>query len=313
MTALKIGFAGTPEVALPALAALAESEHEVAVVITRPDAPAGRGKKLTASSVAQLAAELGIPVLKPSHPRDPEFQAALVAFGLDAVAVVAYGALLPQSALDLVPHGWVNLHFSLLPRWRGAAPVQRAIWEGDQVTGATTFRIVRALDAGPVFGTIETPVRSGQTAGELLDELSQSGAQLLVKTMSAIADGAEPTEQADEGLTVAAKITVDDAHVDFGVPTDAVDRQIRAVTPAPGAWAQFTSNGVEERFKIVSATPVHLDEPLGPGELRATKRALLVGTVDGGLELVRVQPHGKKQMAGADWARGVQVTGARLS
>lgn len=300
--------------AVSALAVLADSEHEVAVVITRPDAPAGRGKKLTASPVADLATELGIPVLKPVHPRDSEFQSQLAAFGLDAVAVVAYGALLPQTALDLVPHGWINLHFSLLPRWRGAAPVQRAIWAGDEVTGATTFRIVKALDAGPVFGTVETPIKPGQTAGELLDELARSGAELLVETMTAIAAGAEPTPQSEDGLTLAAKITTDDAHVDVTGTTVEVDRQIRAVTPAPGAWALLTlAGGSQERFKIASAVPVRPDEPLAAGELRATKRALLVGTADGALDLVRVQPHGKKQMAGSDWARGAHLHGARLA
>ena len=165
---MRVVFAGTPEVAVPALDAIAASRHELVGVVTRPDAPSGRGRKLVASPVAQRAEELGVPVLKPEHPRDPDFQAALAELRPDACPVVAYGALLPQSALDLVPHGWINLHFSVLPSWRGAAPVQHSLWAGDEVTGATTFRIVKALDAGPVFGVMTERIRPDDTAGDLL-------------------------------------------------------------------------------------------------------------------------------------------------
>ena len=176
-------FAGTPEVALLSLDAVAASRHDLVGVVTRPDAPAGRGRRLVASPVAQRAEELGVPVLKPDHPRDPDFQEQLRALRPDVCPVVAYGALLPQSALDIPAHGWVNLHFSCLPAWRGAAPVQHAIWAGDEVTGATTFRIVKELDAGPVFGIMTELIRPDDTAGDLLGRLAEGGAGLLVATM----------------------------------------------------------------------------------------------------------------------------------
>ncbi|HEX4978131.1 MAG TPA: formyltransferase family protein, partial [Nocardioides sp.] len=178
---MRVVFAGTPEVAVPALEAIAASEHELVGVVTRPDAPAGRGRKLLASPVGARSEELGVPVLKPEHPRDPAFQDELRALAPDCCPVVAYGALLPQSALDVPPQGWVNLHFSVLPSWRGAAPVQNALWAGDEVTGATTFRIVRELDAGPVFGVMTQLVRPDDTAGSLLERLAEGGAAALYR------------------------------------------------------------------------------------------------------------------------------------
>ncbi|MFI2707578.1 methionyl-tRNA formyltransferase, partial [Nocardioides sp. CER28] len=225
---MRLAFAGTPEVALPSLNAIAESRHELVAVVTRPDAPAGRGRRLVASPVAQRAEELGIPVLKPEHPRDPAFQDELKALDVDCVPVVAYGALLPASALDIPRHGWVNLHFSLLPQWRGAAPVQHAIWAGDEFSGATTFRIVPALDAGPTFGVMTERIRPADTAGDLLGRLAEGGAQLLVATLDGIDDGSlEAREQPTDDVTVAPKITVDDARVDWSEPAAAVDRRIR--------------------------------------------------------------------------------------
>lgn len=304
---MKIAFAGTPEVAVTALDALVESHHEVIGVITRPDAPAGRGKKLTASPVAQRAEELGLPILKPEHPRDADFQAELATWEVDAVAVVAYGALLPQSALDLIPHGWINLHFSLLPRWRGAAPVQRAILAGDNTTGATTFRIVKALDAGPMYRCLTMMISSTATAGQLLDELAQAGGPLLVGTFDDIENGVEPTEQSEAGVTQAAKISTQDAHVDFVNDHVTVSRQIRAMTPAPGAWADF--NGGTFKIVEIADVPVGAQVPqLEPGELGADKKHLWVGTGTAPLELVRVKAAGKRVMAGADWARGVDLT-----
>lgn len=304
---MRIAFAGTPAVALPALDALAASDHELVAVITRPDAPAGRGKRLTQSPVGDWAEQRGIGVLKPVHPREPEFHDQLRALELDAVAVVAYGALLPQSVLDLIPGGWINLHFSVLPRWRGAAPVQRAILAGDDITGATTFRIVQELDAGPIFGTVTTPIKQGQTSGDLLDELAHTGAGLMVATMDAIAAGVQPTKQATDGITLAPKLTIEDARIDWTAPAEVVDRQIRGVTPAPGAWSLHEG----ERFKILQAAPTDTEEALQPGELKASKRELLVGTGTGPMELRMVQPFGKKAMNGADWARG--ATPVRLT
>ncbi|WP_185994809.1 methionyl-tRNA formyltransferase [Nocardioides campestrisoli] len=307
---MRIVFAGTPEVAVPALDALVASDHEVVGVVTRPDAPAGRGRKLVASPVAQRAEELGLPVLKPAHPRDPEFQEELRALRPDCCPVVAYGALLPQSALDLVPHGWVNLHFSVLPSWRGAAPVQHAIWAGDEVTGATTFRIVKELDAGPTFGVMTERIREHDTAGDLLARLAEGGAGLLVQTLDGIESGElEAREQQAEGVSFAPKITVEDARVDWSEPAVAVDRRIRACTPGPGAWS--THEG--ERVKIGPVRLTEGRERLAPGEVEVTKKALFVGTATDPVQLDRVKPFGKKEMAAADWARGARLdSGFRL-
>jgi len=297
---MRVVFAGTPDVAVPALEALAASRHEVVAVLTRPDAPAGRGRKLVASPVAQRAEELGIPVLKPEHPRDPEFQAELKALEPDCCPVVAYGALLPQSALDIPEHGWVNLHFSVLPAWRGAAPVQHAIWAGDEVTGATTFRIVRELDAGPTYGVMTERIRATDTAGDLLGRLAEGGAALLVATLDGIESGElEARPQPSEGVTIAPKILVEDAHIDWTRPASAIDRQVRACTPGPGAWSTFEG----ERIKI---GPVTLAEgELLPGLLEVTKNAVRVGTATQPVQLALVKAFGKKEMNAADWARGV--------
>jgi len=298
---VRVVFAGTPEVALPALEAVATSRHELVGVVTRPDAPAGRGRRLVASPVAQRAAELGVPVLKPDHPRDPAFQEALRALEPACCPVVAYGALLPQSALDIPEHGWVNLHFSVLPAWRGAAPVQHSIWAGDEVTGATTFRIVKELDAGPTFGLMTQTVRPDDTAGDLLGRLAEGGAGLLVQTLDGIEDGTlEAREQPPEGLSFAPKITVDDARVDWTEPAIAVDRRIRACTPAPGAWSTWAG----ERIKLGPVRPVGR-ERLEPGVLEVTKNDVFVGTATGPVRLGRVKAFGKKEMDAADWARGV--------
>ncbi|MGZ4445369.1 MAG: methionyl-tRNA formyltransferase [Nocardioides sp.] len=305
---MRLVFAGTPEVAVPALNALLDSDHEVVAVITRPDAPSGRGRKLVASPVGQRAEELGIPVLKPAHPRDPDFQEELRVLRPDACPVVAYGALLPQSALDIPEHGWINLHFSVLPSWRGAAPVQHAIWAGDEVSGATTFRIVKELDAGPTFGVMTETIRPTDTAGDLLGRLAEGGAGLLVATLDGIADGSiHAREQAPEGLSLAPKISVEDARVDWSEHAVAVDRRIRACTPAPGAWSTHAG----ERIKIGPVT--HTDLHVPAGELAVGKNHVLVGTGTTAVRLGEVKAFGKKQMAAADWARGVRLeSGARF-
>jgi methionyl-tRNA formyltransferase len=308
---VRVVLAGTPEVALPSLEALAASAHELVGVVTRPDAPAGRGRRLVASPVGLRAEELGVPVLKPTHPRDPDFQAALRELAPDCCPVVAYGALVPQSALDIPPHGWVNLHFSVLPSWRGAAPVQHAIWAGDEVTGATTFRLVPELDAGPTYGVMTETIRPRDTAGDLLARLAEGGAGLLVATLDGIGDGTiEAREQQAEGVSLAPKITVDDAQVDWGEPAVAVDRRVRACTPAPGAWTTYGG----ERVKLGPVEPLAEAGSLPPGELRVGKRDVLVGT---GTEVVRlgtVKAFGKREMPAADWARGLRVEpGARFA
>ena len=302
---MRVVFAGTPEVAVPALDAIAGSGHELVGVVTRPDAPAGRGRKLVASPVAQRAEELGVPVLKPAHPKDPEFQEELAALRPDCCPVVAYGALLPQSALDIPRHGWVNLHFSVLPAWRGAAPVQHAIWAGDEITGATTFRIVKELDAGPTFGVLTETVRPTDTAGDLLTRLADAGATLLVATLDGIEDGTlEAREQPSDGVSFAPKISVDDAQVDWAEPAAAVDRRIRACTPGPGAWSTYEG----ERIKIGPVTVDTEHEQLPPGVLAVSKNAVHVGTATQPVRLGEVKAFGKKQMTAADWARGVRVT-----
>ena len=300
---MRVVFAGTPAPAVPALQALIDSDrHEVAAVVTRPDAPAGRGRKLVRSPVGALADEHGIEVLTPAKASEPEFLARLREIGPDCCPVVAYGALLREEALSIPEHGWVNLHFSLLPAWRGAAPVQAAIRHGDEITGASTFRIVRELDAGPVFGVVTEQIRGTDTSGELLERLSISGAGLLAATLDGIEDGSlQPRPQPDDGVSLAPKVTVDDARVRWADPARAVDRLVRSVTPEPGAWALLG----EERFKLGPVTVT--DEQLPAGEIRPEKRRVLVGTGTTAVALGEVQAAGKKRMAATDWARGTRI------
>jgi methionyl-tRNA formyltransferase len=301
---MRVVFAGTPEAALPALDAIAGSDHDLIGVVTRPDAPAGRGRRLVASPVAQRAEALGVPLLKPEHPRDPEFQAALRDLAPDCCPVVAYGALLPQSALDIPAHGWVNLHFSVLPAWRGAAPVQHAIWAGEEVTGATTFRLVRELDAGPVFGVMTETIKPRDTAGDLLARLAEGGAGLLVGTLDGLAEGAlEARPQQEDGVSLAPKITVEDARVDWTEPAVAVDRRVRACTPGPGAWSTYAG----DRLKLGPVTLAADRDPLPPGRLEVTKSAVHVGTATGPVRLGDVKAFGKREMPAVDWARGVRM------
>lgn len=302
---MKLVFAGTPEVAVPALDALIASDrHEVAAVVTRPDAPAGRGRRLVASPVAQRAEEAGIEVLKPRRPRDEDFLARLREIAPDCCPVVAYGALLPRVALDIPAHGWVNLHFSLLPAWRGAAPVQHAVIAGDEMTGAATFLIEEGLDSGPVYGVLTERVRPTDTSGDLLTRLAFAGSGLLAATMDGIEDGTlRAVPQPAEGVSLAPKLSVDDARVDWRAPALRVDRVVRGCTPAPGAWTEFRG----ERLKLVSVQPVPDRTELAPGVLAAGKNNVHVGTGSHAVELLWVQPQGKKPMRAADWARGVRI------
>ncbi|MDT9697622.1 methionyl-tRNA formyltransferase [Streptomyces sp. P17] len=308
---MKLVFAGTPEVAVPALdALLASGRHEVAAVVTRPDAPAGRGRRLVASPVAERAEEAGIEVLKPVKPRDPEFLERLREIAPDCCPVVAYGALLPRVALDIPAHGWVNLHFSLLPAWRGAAPVQHAIMAGDEITGATTFLIEEGLDSGPVYGTVTESIRPTDTSGDLLTRLAFAGAGLLAATMDGIEDGSlKAVPQPGEGISLAPKVNVEDAHIDWTAPALRVDRVVRGCTPAPGAWTVFRG----ERLKLIQVQPVPDRTELAPGALAVGKNTVHVGTGSYAVELLWVQAQGKKPMRAADWARGVRIAdGERL-
>jgi methionyl-tRNA formyltransferase len=303
---MRLVFAGTPEPALPSLRRLVDSpRHDVVAVLSRPDAASGRRAKPTPSPVARLALDLGIPVLRPTRPNADEFIAELTELAPDACAVVAYGALLRDRLLAVPAHGWVNLHFSLLPAWRGAAPVQAAIASGDEVTGATTFQIEPALDSGPVYGVVTETIRPTDTAGDLLDRLAISGAALLETTLDGIADGTlSPVPQPSDGVTVAPKITVESARVRWDLPAHVVERRIRAVTPNPGAWTMIG----DMRVKIGPVTIADPEpNPLPPGAIRVDRSGVRIGTASQPVRLGRIQPPGRKQMDSSDWARGARL------
>jgi methionyl-tRNA formyltransferase len=305
---MRLLFAGTPEVALPSLRALLDGPHEVVAVLTRPDAPGRRGRDLHPSPVAALAADAGVEVLKYARPRDPEFLDRLAALAVDAAPIVAYGGLIPAAALVLPTHGWVNLHFSLLPAWRGAAPVQHAVLAGDEITGACTFRLEEGLDTGPVYGTVTEPIGPTDTSGDLLGRLAVTGAELLSRTLDLIAAGAaDPQPQPADGVSLAPKLTPQDARIDWSVPAFAVDRRVRACTPAPGAWTTLAG----ERVKVGPVAIAEADggADLAPGRMAADRAGVLVGTGSGAVRLSTVQPAGKKAMAAADWVRGLRADG----
>lgn len=302
---MRIVFAGTPGPALPSLQRLIDSpRHDVVAVLTRPDAAAGRRGRPAPSPVAQLALEAGIPVLRPPRPNSPEFVAELTGLAPECCAVVAYGALLGEALLAVPARGWINLHFSLLPAWRGAAPVQAAIATGDTVTGATTFQIEPSLDSGPVYGVVTETIRPTDTAGDLLDRLAVSGAALLATTLDGIADGAlTPVPQPADGVSLAPKITVEQGRVRWDLPAHVIDRHIRSVTPSPGAWTMIG----DMRVKL---GPVSIDdaaEVLPPGVIRADRAGVRVGTGSVPVLLGQLQPPGKKLMNAADWARGARL------
>jgi methionyl-tRNA formyltransferase len=304
---MRLVFAGTPQTAVPSLDELLRSSHEVVAVLTRPDAAAGRGRHLGPSPVAQRAADAGIEVLKPAKPRDPAFLDRLAELAPDCCPVTAYGALIPRAALEIPAHGWVNLHFSLLPAWRGAAPVPHAIWHGDDITGATTFKLVAELDAGPVYGMMTEPIGPEDTSGDLLARLATAGAELLVQTLDGIASGglrAEP--QPAEGVSYAPKLTTDDARVHWDHPALAVGRQIRACTPAPGAWTMLGDARLK-LWPVRDFAPAPPHHPLRPGELLVTRSGVLAGTATHPVELGDVQPGGKRRMPAAEWARGLRA------
>ncbi len=305
---MRILFAGTPTPALPSLRRLIDSpHHEVVAVLTRPDAVAGRRGKPAPSPVAQLALDTGIPVLRPDRPNSPEFVAEMTDLAPDCCAVVAYGALLSAQMLAVPASGWVNLHFSLLPAWRGAAPVQAAIAAGDSVTGATTFRIQPALDSGPVYGIVTETIRADDTAGELLDRLALSGAELLEATLDGIADGSvTPVPQSGEGVSVAPKVSVDEARIRWDLPAHVIERRIRAMTPNPGAWTMIG----DLRIKVGPVSVEESTDAPEPGVIVAERTRVLIGTGSVPVQLGQIQPPGKKPMAAADWARGARLDSA---
>lgn len=303
---LRIVFAGTPAAAVPSLQALIDAgEHQIVSVITRPDARMGRGRTLRPSPIAELAESAGLPVIRAASARTPEFLDALTALQPEAGAVVAYGAILPQTVLDVPSHGWINLHFSLLPAWRGASPVAAAIRHGDHLTGASTFRLEAGLDTGPVFGTVTETIGLHDTTGAVLDRLSRSGARLLGATLDGIAAGTvQAVPQPTDGVSHFGKVSVQDARVDWTRTAVEIDRLVRSVTPDPGAWT-------ESRWGTLGLGPVEpVDATLPPGALLAGKRDVVVGTATGAVRLSTVTAPGKKAVPAADWARGARPAAA---
>jgi methionyl-tRNA formyltransferase len=306
---VRLVFAGTPEPALPALRRLLDSpRHEVVAVLTRPDAASGRRGKPEPSPVAREALDRGLPLLRPARPNSAEFVAELSEFAPQCCPVVAYGALLRDGLLAVPPRGWVNLHFSLLPAWRGAAPVQAAVAAGDTITGATTFQIEPSLDSGPVYGVVTETIQPTDTSGDLLERLAISGAALLSATLDGIGDGTlTPRPQSADGVSIAPKITVEEARVRWELPAPVVERRIRAVTPNPGAWTMID----DLRIKL---GPVQIDadapESLPPGIIQVDRKSVRIGTGSEPVRLGQIQPPGKKLMNAIDWARGARLDAA---
>ena len=297
---MRVLFAGTPAVAVPSLDKLVQAGFDIVAVLTRPDAPVGRKRVLTPSPVARRAAELGIDVIHAAKV-DADVTARIAAINPDVAAIVAYGGLIPPAALDVPRHGWINLHFSLLPAWRGAAPVQRAVIAGDDVTGAVTFQLEAGLDTGPVFGTLTESVGPDDTAGLLLERLSHSGAVLLAQTLSAVHAGQAAPQPQQGDVSLAPKLTLEDGRIDWHQPALAIGRRARGVTPEPGAWT--TLDGQRVKLEPVRLRPDVTD--LSPGALTLNGKSVLAGTGSHAVELTRIQPAGKKMMAAADWARGL--------
>lgn len=305
---VRLVFAGTPETALPALHRLIESpDHDVVAVLTRPDAAAGRRGKPAPSPVARVALDYGIPVFRPAKPNSEEFVAELGSLAPDCCAVVAYGALLGRPLLGVPPQGWVNLHFSLLPAWRGAAPVQAAIAAGDTISGATTFQIEPSLDSGPIYGVVTEVIHPTDTAGDLLGRLAVSGAALLSATLDGIAGATlTPRQQPAEGISQAPKITVEQARVRWDLPAPVVERRIRAVTPNPGAWT-FVGD-LRVKLGPVGLNGAHdLPKRLPPGDIHVDRKNVWVGTGSDPVRLGQIQAPGKKLMNAVDWVRGARL------
>ncbi|GAA1363339.1 methionyl-tRNA formyltransferase [Arthrobacter rhombi] len=300
---MRVLFAGTPSVAVPSLDRLVADGLDVVAVLTREDAPQGRKRVLTPSPVAARAGELGLPVIK-ANTIDAAAIAEITAADADVAAIVAYGGLVPAPALDIPRHGWVNLHFSLLPAWRGAAPVQHAIIHGDDVTGAVTFRLEKGLDTGPVYGTLTEDIGPDDTAGVLLERLADSGSVLLSQTLHGIDAGAlVPVPQSGE-VSLAPKLLLEDGHIAWDQPALAIRRRINGTTPEPGPWTELDG----QRFKLgpVALCPEVTD--LAPGVVQVLpgrRPQVLVGTGSHAVQLITVQPPGKKMMPAADWARGL--------
>ena len=300
---MKLVFAGTPPVAVPSLTLLAASGHEIAAVVTRADAVLGRKRVLTPSPVAAAADDLGLPVIKANR-LDAAATEAIEALDADLGVIVAYGGLVREPLLSAPRLGWINLHFSLLPRWRGAAPVQRAIMAGDTETGAAVFQLVAELDAGAVFAQLRAPIGRHATAGTLLDSLSRSGAELLRGVVDDLAAGTIRAVEQTGDVTLAPKLSLDDARVDWTLPGDRIHAIIRGVTPEPGAFTEIDG----ARLKLHDVAPAHEPASLPAGHIREIDKRVLIGTGTAPLELILIQPAGKTVMKAIDWWRGVAAT-----
>ena len=299
MSDLVIVFAGSPAAAVPSLRALAASRHDVAAVLTREDSPQGRRRELTPTAVAASATELGLPIIRANRLAGAATE-AVTALRPDLGVIVAYGGIVREPLLTVPRLGWINLHFSLLPRWRGAAPVQRAIIAGDEVSGASVFQLVPELDAGDVFGQFTQAIGAHETAGHLLDSLSVGGAELLVRVVNSLADGVGRAEPQRGDVTLAPKLDLLDAQLDFAQHASTVLNRVRGVTPEPGAFTRVD----ELRIKILEAVIVRDGLHLAAGQLELRDGRVLVGTASDPIELVSVQPAGKKAMKATDWWRG---------
>lgn len=295
-------FFGTPEWAVPSLEALLGSDVDLAAVVTNPDRPAGRGMDVTASAVKTVALARGLEVLQPEKARAPEFIDEITSLAPEIAVVVAYGKILPQSLLDAVPHGFVNLHFSLLPAYRGAAPVQRAIMDGLEVTGVTVMVLTAGMDEGPIVARAEVHIDDDDTAGTLGPRMADVGARVLVDTLPRYASGElTPIEQDHSAATYAPKVTPQEARIDWSLPARRVRDFVRALNPAPGAWTTLRGG----RLKVHRVDLLSADQAVEPGEVRAAGE-LVVGTGDSPVALVDVQPAGKRRMTGAELARGLR-------
>lgn len=306
---MRLVFAGTPAVAVPTLDALVSAGHEIAAVVTRPDAPLGRKRILTPSPVAAAAERLGLPVIRAAR-LDDDATARIVALRAELGVIVAYGGLVREPLLSAPAHGWINLHFSLLPAWRGAAPVQRSVMAGDAVTGASVFQLVPTLDAGDVFASVETPIAEGETSGELLDRLAELGAPLTAEVVAAIAAGTAVAAPQQGEVSLAPKLDGQDGRIVWDRPVADVWSQILGVTPEPGAFTLLD----EARLKVHRAVPVSTmpTDPPAPGTIVSVDGLVLVGTADTPLQLLQVQPAGRTAMPAADWWRGASAGTDRL-
>lgn len=311
---MRVLFAGTPEVAVPTLAALMDHpDHEVVGVLTRADARKGRGRTLHPSAVAVLARQAGLDVRTPATLREENIASWVRSLDADVAVVVAYGRLVPANLLNIPTHGWLNLHFSLLPAWRGAAPVQRALMAGEALTGASIFRLEEGLDTGPVYASLTEPIRATDTAGDLLERLADAGAPLVLDVLSALAEGtAQAQPQPAHGVTLAPQLTTSEGQVDWTQASEAIDCHVRGVTPAPGAWTTFRGARlrlgpvelVDEGNDATSDGAGRTGVVLAPGHLAVSKHEVLVGTGGGAVRLGQVAPAGKKWMTADAWARG---------